>query len=157
MQTSYEKEMERLRKLIAEIETDEDSDFDNEDNGPEDILGENFLEHESFREHDSESEEDGDSGNEEVNKSEWFSSKDDVEWRKTKFGQNFRTRCHNIVSSLPGTKVPAKDVTSPVKSWELFLHDNMIQLIVECTNIFIEKSANFLRERDVRKTVPLEI
>ncbi|GBM25647.1 hypothetical protein AVEN_82763-1 [Araneus ventricosus] len=64
--TSYEKEMERLRKLFAEVETDDDSDFDNEDNGSEDILAENFSNHESFREYDTESEEDGDSGNEEV-------------------------------------------------------------------------------------------
>ncbi|GBL99278.1 hypothetical protein AVEN_129041-1, partial [Araneus ventricosus] len=46
---------------FAEIETDEDSDFDN---GPEDILEENFSDHESFSEHDTKSEEDGDSGNE---------------------------------------------------------------------------------------------
>ncbi|GBM24725.1 hypothetical protein AVEN_141800-1 [Araneus ventricosus] len=71
--TSYEKEIERLRKLFAEVETEGDSDFDNEDNGPEDILEENFSNHESFSEYDKESEEDGDSGNEEVNNSEWFS------------------------------------------------------------------------------------
>ncbi|GBO11326.1 hypothetical protein AVEN_153766-1 [Araneus ventricosus] len=67
--------MERLGKLFAEVETDEDPDFDSEDNRPEDILGEIFSNHESFSEYDKESEEDGDSGNEEVNNSEWFSSK----------------------------------------------------------------------------------
>ncbi|GBN18355.1 hypothetical protein AVEN_268156-1 [Araneus ventricosus] len=40
---SYGKEMQRLRKLLARVETDEDSDFDTEDNGPEDILEENFF------------------------------------------------------------------------------------------------------------------
>ncbi|GBN18721.1 hypothetical protein AVEN_137462-1 [Araneus ventricosus] len=75
--TSYEKEMQRLRKLLDKVESDEDSDFSNEDNGPEDILEENFSDHESFSEHDTESEEDGYPGNEEVNNSEWFSSKDD--------------------------------------------------------------------------------
>ncbi|GBM04243.1 hypothetical protein AVEN_41052-1 [Araneus ventricosus] len=83
---------------------------------------------ESFSEHDTESEDEGDSGNEEVNNSEWFASKDSVQWRKTKFGQNIRNRCHNIVSRLPRTKGPAKDVTSSLKSWELFIADNMIQL-----------------------------
>ncbi|GBN53956.1 hypothetical protein AVEN_13022-1, partial [Araneus ventricosus] len=34
--------MERLSKLLAEVETDEDPDFDNEDNGPEDVLEEIF-------------------------------------------------------------------------------------------------------------------
>ncbi|GBM51090.1 hypothetical protein AVEN_175299-1, partial [Araneus ventricosus] len=68
--------MKSLRKLLAEAETDDDSDFDNQDKGSEDIFGENFSDHESFSEHDTESEEDGDSGSEEVKNSEWFSSKD---------------------------------------------------------------------------------
>ncbi|GBL78988.1 hypothetical protein AVEN_48949-1 [Araneus ventricosus] len=60
------------------------------------------------------SKDDGDSGNEDVNNLELFSSKEGTEWRKTKFRQNIR--CHNIMSRLPGTKGPAKDVTSPMKS-----------------------------------------
>ncbi|GBM51099.1 hypothetical protein AVEN_216870-1 [Araneus ventricosus] len=119
MPASYEKEMERLRKLLAEVETDEDPNFDNEDNGPEDVLKEIFSDHESFSEHDTESESDGDSGNEDVNNLELFSSKEGIEWRRTKFRQI--VRCQNIVSRLPGTKGPAKYVTSPVKSWELFI------------------------------------
>ncbi|GBM90648.1 hypothetical protein AVEN_130658-1 [Araneus ventricosus] len=134
MSTPYEKEIERLGKLQAEVETDEDSDFDNE---PEDVLEDNFSDHESFSKHDMESEKDGDSGNEEVNNSEWFTSNDGIQWRKRKFRQNIRTRCQNIVSRLPETKEPAKDAISTVKSWELFTNDTMIQLIVECANIFI--------------------
>ncbi|GBN85654.1 hypothetical protein AVEN_89967-1 [Araneus ventricosus] len=125
MPTPYDREMERLRKLLAEVETDEDSGFDNDDNGPENVLEEIFSNHESFSEHDTESEEDRDSGSEGVNSSEWFSSKDGVQWRKTKFRENIRT-CHNIVSRLLGTKEPAT-ATSPVKSWELFIDDNMIR------------------------------
>ncbi|GBN44601.1 hypothetical protein AVEN_138192-1 [Araneus ventricosus] len=116
MPTPFEKEMQRLHKFLAEVETDEDLDFDNEDNRSEDISEENFSDHESFSEHDIESEQDGGSGNEEVNNSEWFSSKDVVQWRITKFRLNIRTRCHNLVSRLPGTKGPAKDVASLVKS-----------------------------------------
>ncbi|GBM35097.1 hypothetical protein AVEN_157767-1 [Araneus ventricosus] len=111
--------MERLRKLLAEVETDEDLDFDNE----------YFSDHESFCEHDTKSEKDGDSGNEDVNNLELFSSKEGFELRKTNFRQNIC--CHNIVSLLSGTKGPAKDVASPVKSWELFINDNMIHLIVK--------------------------
>ncbi|GBM10232.1 hypothetical protein AVEN_177499-1 [Araneus ventricosus] len=69
--TPYEREMERFGYLLAEVETDEDPDFDDE---PEDVLEEIFSDHESFSEHDTESEEDGDSGNEDVNNLEWFSS-----------------------------------------------------------------------------------
>ncbi|GBM58190.1 hypothetical protein AVEN_134631-1 [Araneus ventricosus] len=146
--------MERLPKLLAVVNTDEYSDFDNEDNGPEDDLDDNFSDHESFSEHDTDtdSEEDGDFGNEEVNNWNWFTSNDVVQLGKRKFRQNILTRFHNIVSLLPGTKEPKKSVTSPVKSWESFKNDNMIQLIVECTNIFIEKCAlNFSRESDAQK------
>ncbi|GBN78311.1 hypothetical protein AVEN_80033-1 [Araneus ventricosus] len=101
--------MERFRKLFAEDETDEESEF-----GPEDILEENFSDHKRFREH-KKSEEDGDSGNEEVNNSERFSSKHGVQWRKAKFRQNILTRCLNIMSRLPGTRGPVKDVTNPVR------------------------------------------
>ncbi|GBN08459.1 hypothetical protein AVEN_172681-1 [Araneus ventricosus] len=73
MSTQYEKETEPLRKLLAEVETDEDPDFGNEDNGPQDDLEEIFSDHESFSEHDTES--DGDSGNEDVNNLEWFHQK----------------------------------------------------------------------------------
>ncbi|GBM01131.1 hypothetical protein AVEN_27231-1 [Araneus ventricosus] len=47
--------------LLAEVETDEDSDFHKEDNGPEYILEEHFSDHKSFSEHDADSQEDGDS------------------------------------------------------------------------------------------------
>ncbi|GBM54125.1 hypothetical protein AVEN_119854-1 [Araneus ventricosus] len=76
--------MEHLRKLLAEVETDEDPDFDSEDNGPEDVLEEFFSDHERFCEHDTESEEDGDSGIEDVNNLELFSSKQFIQWRKTR-------------------------------------------------------------------------
>ncbi|GBM64440.1 hypothetical protein AVEN_166683-1 [Araneus ventricosus] len=120
--------MERLCKLLTELEN-EDPDYDNEGNGPEDVLEEIFSDHESFSEHDTESEEDGGSGNEDANNLEWFSSKGRVQWRKTRFRQNIR--CHYIMSCLPEKKGQAKDMTSPVKSWELFINDNVIQLIVE--------------------------
>ncbi|GBN67093.1 hypothetical protein AVEN_27678-1 [Araneus ventricosus] len=95
-----------------------------EDNGPEDVLEEIFSD-----QHDTESEEDGDSGNEDVNNLGLFSSKEGIEWRKTKFRQNIL--CRNIVSRLPATKGPAEDVTIPENSWYLFINYNTIHLIVE--------------------------
>ncbi|GBM81386.1 hypothetical protein AVEN_107118-1 [Araneus ventricosus] len=94
MPTPCEKEMEHLRKLLAEVETDEDSGFDNEDNGPEDDLERIFqimkVSAKMIR---------NDKRTEilKVNNSEEFLSKDGVQWRKTKFRQN-------IVSRLPGER-----------------------------------------------------
>ncbi|GBN40126.1 hypothetical protein AVEN_241280-1 [Araneus ventricosus] len=51
--------VERLYKLLAEVETDKDSDIDNEDNGPGDAFEENFSDHENFSEQDTDSKEDG--------------------------------------------------------------------------------------------------
>ncbi|GBM49059.1 hypothetical protein AVEN_155818-1 [Araneus ventricosus] len=107
MPTPYEKEMEPLRKLRAEVETDEDADFDN---GPEDGLEDTFSVRESFSKYDTELVEkigmNGNSGNEEVNNTERFSSEDGVKWRKINLRQNIRSRCHNIVSRSPGVKGP---------------------------------------------------
>ncbi|GBM94211.1 hypothetical protein AVEN_142998-1 [Araneus ventricosus] len=47
--------MDRLCKLLAEVETDEDPDFYNADNGPENALEEIFSDPESFCELDTES------------------------------------------------------------------------------------------------------
>ncbi|GBL76044.1 hypothetical protein AVEN_234354-1 [Araneus ventricosus] len=77
--------MESLHKLLAEVETDEDPDIVNEDNGLEDVLEEIFSDHESFCEHDMESEEDGNSENEDENILKLLSSKEGNEKRKTKF------------------------------------------------------------------------
>ncbi|GBN64973.1 hypothetical protein AVEN_79973-1, partial [Araneus ventricosus] len=54
--------MESLCKLLAEIETYEDPDFHNADNGNYDVWEENFSDHESFKEHNTDSEEEGDYG-----------------------------------------------------------------------------------------------
>ncbi|GBN05062.1 hypothetical protein AVEN_117933-1 [Araneus ventricosus] len=121
--------MERFRKLLAEVETNEDRDFDNEDSVPEDFLEDIFSDHENFCEHDTGSEADGYYGNEDVNNLEMFSTKEGIEWRKTKFRKNIL--CNNIMARLPGIKGKAKDVTSPVKSWEFFINDNMINLFEE--------------------------
>ncbi|GBN16381.1 hypothetical protein AVEN_27740-1 [Araneus ventricosus] len=68
-------EIESLRKRLAEVETDEDPDFDN---GPGDVSEESFSDDESFCEHDTELEEDGDAGNEDVNNLELLSSKEGI-------------------------------------------------------------------------------
>ncbi|GBM92056.1 hypothetical protein AVEN_136826-1 [Araneus ventricosus] len=51
---NYFLELERLRKILAEVENDADSDFDNEDNRSGDVLEENFSDHENFSKHDTE-------------------------------------------------------------------------------------------------------
>ncbi|GBM13065.1 hypothetical protein AVEN_72672-1 [Araneus ventricosus] len=49
-------DLESLHKLLPEVETDEDSDFDNEYLG--NVSEEKFSNHENFSKHDTESDED---------------------------------------------------------------------------------------------------
>ncbi|GBN87606.1 hypothetical protein AVEN_79573-1 [Araneus ventricosus] len=117
--------MERIRKLLDEVETDEDSDFDNEDNGPQDVLEEISSDHESFCERDTDSE-DGDSEFEDVNNLKLFPSKGGIEWRKTKcrntaVGRRFITRAnlHKRRNQLLQYSLRSKCVLDllPVKSY----------------------------------------
>ncbi|GBM29706.1 hypothetical protein AVEN_156892-1 [Araneus ventricosus] len=100
------------------VENDGDSDFNNADNRTEDT---DFLDHESFSEKDTESEEDGDSGNEEVNDSEGFSSKE-YSGGKQNLCRIFVLVVIILCRAYLEQKVVQqnKDVAIPVKSWELF-------------------------------------
>jgi hypothetical protein len=49
--------------------------------------------------------------------------------------QNSRTCIHNIVTHLPGAKSAAKHATTPTEVWETFFTEEMLQLIVEYTNL----------------------
>ncbi|GBM38937.1 hypothetical protein AVEN_271051-1 [Araneus ventricosus] len=89
MLTPYEKEMECLLKLLADVETDEVSDFGNEDNGPEGVSEENFADHESFSNNDTESEEDANSGNEGVDNTAGFHQKMSHSGGKQNLGRIF--------------------------------------------------------------------
>lgn len=150
---TYNEEMERLRKLLEEVSTDEESIEENDAFSDCD---------EMFSEHDTSSEEEIESDEEdavESNSDDCFTGKDGKTiWKKTKFRQNFRTLARNIISKLPGNIGEAKDVTSPIESWNLLLDENILNTIVTCTNIYIDTiSGNFQRERDANKTELSEI
>lgn len=154
MPTPYEKEMERLRSLLNEVESEENSANSDE---------EEFSDHENFSEHNSESEiEEDDSEVDQddvIASSDVFIGKDNcTRWKKEKFRTNGRTPARNIISHLPGPRGAAKDVTTPINSLDIFIDKNMIEKIVTYTNVYVEKvSKNFLRERDAKKTSVTEI
>ncbi|GBN37540.1 hypothetical protein AVEN_81076-1 [Araneus ventricosus] len=74
MPPPYEKEMERLRKFLAEVETVKIQTLTMKTMGVRIFQKRFFQIMESFYEHDTESEEEGDSGNEDVNNLDLFSS-----------------------------------------------------------------------------------
>lgn len=150
MATPYEKEMQRLRKLLEEVESDEESVCEDE----------NFSDHESFSEHDSNSEiENSSSSDDSDEEQDAYIGRDKLTvWKKSKFRPKVRTPACNIVLHLPGSRGEAKNVTNPSCCISLLIDDSMLEKIVSYTNIFIKKiTPNFCRERDAKETNLIEL
>lgn len=149
--TDYEKEMERLRTLIDEVESSEE-EFDEASENESDV--------EIYSSHDSESEFDQNEEDHKNSDSEEsiFVSKNKTIWQKEKTNQKVKTCSQNIITHLPGLKGIARNIREPLESWELFFNSKIIQSIVEWTNIYIEKvSVNYTRDRDAKKTNEVEM
>lgn len=79
-------------------------------------------------------------------------------WRKTPYPQAVRTRRHNIVTEQSGPQGAAREVSDPFESWILFWDVDMLQHIVDCTNIKIASlQTKYERQRDCEDTNIIEI
>ncbi|UYV69595.1 hypothetical protein LAZ67_6004045 [Cordylochernes scorpioides] len=80
-------------------------------------------------------------------------------WKKTVWrSTQVRTRSVNIISQWPGLKPEAKSIISESDAFIKLIDLQMIQNIVECTNIYINiVQRNFSRERDAQVTTVSEI
>ncbi|KAF8789542.1 hypothetical protein HNY73_007473 [Argiope bruennichi] len=129
----YEQEMNRHQKNIEEELKDSDR---------EDI----------FSDHQSESEE-CDSPEEVCDQTSFFIGKDKAtKWQKEPFRVQKRIASQNIIKLLPDNTQFSKNVTSPIGSWSLLIFDDsIIEIVLKCTNIYMEKiSGNFKRQRDTK-------
>lgn len=88
-----------------------------------------------------------------------FTGKDrSTHWMAHPARPNVRTPRKNIVSHLPGVRNIAKNANTGRECWELFLTRDMVEHIVNCTNIYIAKiRPKYGRERDCRDTDITEI
>ena len=145
--------MKRLETLLAEVSTDEESINEDDD--------EDYNDEEQFSAHETSTEEEFDSDDEidASNLGEFYTGKDGIsKWSKEKPKQNIRTFSHNIVTKLPGNIGSATTVSSPADAWSLLFDNIIIERIVDCTNIYIDKIVdNFQRERDAKRTNVIEI
>ncbi|KAI4456634.1 hypothetical protein MML48_8g00012285 [Holotrichia oblita] len=139
----------------------------------EDISGNELLESEESDQemdncecsnHNSNSEQDissdDDQAEEETEESNHFYLGKDksTRWKKEKPPANVRTRSHNLLTELPGTKGTAKNVKTELESLELYLDSNIVRIVTKCTNIYITKiKEKYTRERDARLTDEIEI
>lgn len=80
-------------------------------------------------------------------------------WNKNPPPRNRRRLRSNIISHLPGVKTIAKTAKTVFEVWNLFFDSQILDEIVRCTNVFIEKRLrpNYDRDRDAKTTDLIEI
>lgn len=107
----------------------------------------------------SDDEETGNNISGEISPEHFYIGKDGVtKWKKIKQPTNVRTRSCNIIIHLPGPKGKAREEKSEIGIFNLFLDEHIVQSIVTCTNVYIDKiRSNFARKRDARHTNVVEI
>nr|XP_022913127.1 piggyBac transposable element-derived protein 4-like [Onthophagus taurus] len=107
---------------------------------------------------DKESDNDISKGSE-SGKDEYFIGKDKkTKWCKNQVVSKFsKTASKNIVKIFPGPRQCAKDVTNERSAFEKFFSDDIIENIVECTNLQIAKMRiKYNRPRRVKDTTKTE-
>lgn len=116
----------------------------------EDLINEN---------HESASEQSNDENESENSVISYYTGKDNItRWRQEPQARNVRTRAHNIVLHLPGPKKVAKNATTHLDCFHFFIDEAIINIIVNSTNIYIEKAkGKYERDRDAKLTNQTEI
>lgn len=147
-----------VEEVMCLLEDDDDPTM-NDDFGEEsDIASEDEVE---VRDGDSESEQEGDTDKEDDDDlgTSFFWGKDKI----TKWNQNLplksvRTKPHNLITHLPGVKGNARVAKTAVDCWNNLFTEEMLAMIVEYTNQYIDSiRSKFSRERDVKYTDLIEI
>nr|XP_023017113.1 uncharacterized protein LOC111506312 [Leptinotarsa decemlineata]XP_023017114.1 uncharacterized protein LOC111506312 [Leptinotarsa decemlineata] len=158
---SYEKEQERLQRLLEET-LSEDLEI-NDAEFPFDESDIDESDHEEVTEHSSDHEQDIDNADENNDNYQMtgpsFIAEDNTYWKKHKPPRTaIRTRQENIIKRLPGPTQTTRLLKRPLEIWNHFFTEEILSEIVMCTNLFIEKiKTKYTRERDANKTDVTEI
>lgn len=151
MAFAYKEEMAKFHLLFQETEEDDEKVVDVDD----------FNDMGSCSEHNTDSEEEEEfvvSKNVKCN-GMYLGMDNKTTWKKCKVERNVHVEGVPTTDLSPsGPKGDALNVTDPTSSWKIFFDEDMIEKIVERTNMYIEKATvNFARERDCKKTDSREI
>lgn len=87
-----------------------------------------------------------------------YYGKDGTKWNREKPLQIRRAYAQNVLTEKSGVKETAIQAKTIVDSWYIFFPKSMLEIIVKCTNVYIQKvRRNFTRERDASDTNIAEI
>jgi hypothetical protein len=120
--------------LLSEPLPEEEYDDEEEDSSEEDV--EEIVEEFSDLEQEVSSSDDF----EEESRENCYLGRDKVtKWRSVQPTQNVRTRSCNVVTHLRGVKGRAKEAKSAIDCWKCFISDDILEIITENTNKYIDK------------------
>lgn len=86
-----------------------------------------------------------------------YKSRNETEWKKRPFPAT-RVRSHNVIQRPLGPKGTAANASTPLQCFELFFDPNIIDLLVNNTNLYIATiHSNYQRERDAKLTTVTEM
>ena len=149
----YLQEIARLQKLYDEVETDEEVDLAGDSGSEADDCANLEYNSDSAESGDEETVVEPSTTSTRISSTDrlLYKSKDGTLWQKHVPRTSGRARTHNIISHLPGTKGEATRSKSYLECWSVFFNDEMLNSIVECTNIFISQVAqNYKDPSDAR-------
>lgn len=142
-------------KWYNELDPDDEPPLDDESDSDDPNYVQPSANHDSESEQEASDVEDDADNEEDGNE---FIAKDGTKWNKVKSNSAVRTRKHNILVHSPGPKFEAREAKSIEDCWNLFFNDEIVNLVTESTNIYIQKiKSNFSRDRDARLTDVIEI
>lgn len=137
---------------MSDVE-DDIADFESEIEGEEEVIEEDCYNSGSEQSADEFSEETESFFGPNENERFYIGKNEETIWKSTPVFQGNKTKAKNIIKVLPGSKGAAKNVSTSLDSFLLFLTRDMLDHIVLSTNIYIEnKHANFARDRDCKLT-----
>ncbi|KAJ8972837.1 hypothetical protein NQ314_000001 [Rhamnusium bicolor] len=151
---SFEKEQERLQKLLEEILSDEDGETQYDDQSDDDVSDREELE---IHETDSE-QEISDVGEDDIYVP--LLCKDNITyWKKhLPVTKAVKTRSENLIKRLPGSSMVTRLLKKPIEIWNYFFNEEILNIIVHSTNKYIQSvSDNYARPRDAKSTDIVEI
>lgn len=144
---SYEKELERLNKLMLEC-LEEESEEEKVDDSDDDLEEDNI----EVQEDNSDTEQEiSDTEIEPTPNLPFFLGKD----KKTKWSKcvppSSRTRAENLIIHLPGPKMAVRGLKSAINIWKYFFDLEIIEQIVRYTNQHIDKQRPKFGDRLLRE------
>nr|XP_022906087.1 piggyBac transposable element-derived protein 4-like [Onthophagus taurus] len=152
----YEKEQEYLQRLFEEVETDIDDDNASLTSDHEEIQDHNTDDEQTIEPIDLDVPLSGKNTGQQ-SAAFYIGKHGKTHWRKHPGNKQVRTRADNIIKVLPGVKKNAKGIKSPLEIWSLFFPDNILNVIVENTNIFIGMGNYDTSNRTARPTDIIEL